>query len=169
MYVFFTRSQQYIILDMDETEQLKLFSNRISKRPVCLFQAGCWFAVAATILLNKITFAGSDTRGNNYEWWRVTRVHQPGCLVVHDIDEIPIIDCPLQGIYPIGRWLNTRLPFYTQQFVPAWRGGGSGARDCIIILPRPAYYLRAVAGWLHGVAIYRHPAEFPPLATGYHS
>lgn len=110
-----------------------------------LLLAGCWFAVAATILLNKITFAGSDTRGNNYEWWRVTRVHQPGCLVVHDIDEIPIIDCPLQGIYPIGRWLNTRLPFYTQQFVPAWRGGGSGARDCIIILAR---LLFTSGGWL---------------------
>lgn len=102
-------SSNIIIFDMDETEQLKLFSKRIPKRPARLFLAGCWFAVAATTLLNKITFAGSDTRGNNYEWWRVTRVHQPGCLVVHDIDEIPIIDCPLQGIYPIGRWLNTRL------------------------------------------------------------
>lgn len=79
----------------------------------------CWFAVeAATTLLNKIIFAAADTLGNNYEWWRITRVHQPGCLLVHGIDEIPIIDCPIQGIYPVGRWLNTRLLFYTRQFVP---------------------------------------------------
>lgn len=86
--------------------------------------------------------------------------------MVHGIDEIPIIDCPLQGIYPIGRCLNTRLALYSRAIctrlwcTPVHYNAAAA---------RPAYYLRAVSWLAPGVAIYRHPVEFPPLATGYHS
>lgn len=92
--------------------------------------------------------------------WTITSVGCSPTDLGTRIDGISIIDWPLQGAYPIGRCLNTRPALYIRQFV-------RGAYDAYGHYNAPVIIYEAWPPGFPGVAIYRYPAEFLPLVTGY--